>query len=411
MFLIAIIGIKSSKVAVATPSTIIVPSPGYETIQKAINAANSGDIIRVSNGTYYENLFVNKSVSIIGENPEITIIDGGGNGDVVKIITPNVVFSGFTIRNGTSSEAPPPFPSGIFVGSTFAVISNNILKNNTCGLQLMQSSNCRIFNNVIFNNSYAGIYVHASSANNVFFENTIKKNKIYGLWIDGAPSNIFYHNNIVDNTQQWWISSQTTLDNGAEGNYWSDYHDQDLNLNGIGDTKYATAGGDDNYPLMGFFTNFTISCNSQTYFLPAICNSTISNFQFNSSQQKISFNVLGPSGTIGFCRIAILSVLIQNKSRIRIDGGIPILNISWTKSPYHYWSFAYTHTGASRNVTIELEIMPSPPPPNENPPSLLIPILIAVILVAGTTMLGIVIFKKRTAVKGNRVIVSKKRSR
>jgi parallel beta-helix repeat protein len=408
MLLIAIIGTNNSKVAVATPNIIIVPSLGYETIQKAINTANPGDTIRVTNGTYYENLFVNKSISIISENPANTIIDGNGNGDVVKIIAPNVVFSGFTIRNGTSSEAPPPFPSGIFVGSNFATISGNILKNNTCGLQLMQSSNCRIFNNLIFNNSYAEIYIHASSSNNAFFENTIKDNKIYSLWIDSSSSNIFHHNNIFDNPLQRRVfSSPTTFDDGSEGNYWSDYHGQDLNLNGIGDTEYATPGGYDNYPLMGFFTNFTISHNSQTYFLPTICNSTISNFQFNESQEKISFDVSGPSGTVGFCRIAIPTALIQNESIIKVDGGRPIITINWTDSTYDYRSFAYAHTGLSRKVTIDLELNSTPPPPNENPPLFWVPILTAAILVAAAVIIGMMVSKRRKLEK-KKIKVTKK---
>jgi len=396
--LIAIIGVKSSRVVVADPNEIYV-YPG-DSIQAVINAANPGDVIRVAAGIYRENLFVNKTISIFGEAPTNTIINGGANGHVIHIISPNVVISGFTIQNGTSYDTSY-FPSGIFVGSNFVEIRNNLLKDNFCGLQVMHSSNCRIFNNSIIENSYAGIYIRGGSSNNIFFENTIKNNNVFGLWIDSSPSNTFYHNNFVNNAQQWSIfNSLTIFDNGAEGNYWSDYHGQDTDFNGIGNTKYPTLGGYDNYPLMGFFTNFTISYNSQTYFLSTICNSTILNFQFNESEEKINFDVLGPSGTVGFCRIAIPTLLVQNKCVISIDGRTPFNRI-WTNATYYYCSFAYENTAIPQKVTIELKLPPKDNPP---PPSLFTPMVIAVVLVTSMIMMSIIIFKRRKLRKRNQSV-------
>jgi parallel beta-helix repeat protein len=72
----------------------------FSTIQEAINAANPGDTIRVYDGTYYENLILNKSVSIIGNGSGNTIIDGGGSGDVINITAGHVTVDGFTFKNG-----------------------------------------------------------------------------------------------------------------------------------------------------------------------------------------------------------------------------------------------------------------------------------------------------------------------
>jgi parallel beta-helix repeat protein len=377
------IGVKCSKVVVATPNTIIVPSPGFETIQEAINAANPGDIIKVSAGIYNENLLVNKAVSIIGENPVNTVIYGNGAGHVVNIIGSNVIFSGFAIQNATNW----PY-CGISLKCNSTVVNNTILKNNYYGLQLTQSHDNTIMNNLITNNSYSGLTI-SSSTNNVLFQNTIQNNFI-GLWSSSSSQNAVYHNNFINNTNQLMIfTSPTIWDNGAEGNYWSDYEGLDVNLNGIGDSQYPPAG--DKYPLMGFFTNFIISYDSIEYSLPTICNSTILNFQFDNLHGKISYDALGPNGTIGFCRIGIPVIFIQPKYSILVDENVPFFR-NWTADTYGYIYFLYANSGATRKVMIEFEL-----PGKASPPFLLVFILIAAPSIA--IILVLIIFKKKLGKK------------
>ena len=52
----------------------------FEKVQDAINASGDGDEIRVFEGIYYENVVVNKTVSLIGNGSANTTIDGGGCG-------------------------------------------------------------------------------------------------------------------------------------------------------------------------------------------------------------------------------------------------------------------------------------------------------------------------------------------
>jgi parallel beta-helix repeat protein len=81
------------------PVTIVVPDD-YSTIQEAINAASDGDTVFVRNGTYYEHVCVNKTVSIVGQDRNTTTIDGNQTGTVVTVTTDNVNISGFTVQNG-----------------------------------------------------------------------------------------------------------------------------------------------------------------------------------------------------------------------------------------------------------------------------------------------------------------------
>ena len=77
---------------------IIVPND-YPTIQQAINAASPGETIVVKDGTYVENVKVNKSVTIISENGSANCIVQAVRSydNVFEITADNVTISGFTI--------------------------------------------------------------------------------------------------------------------------------------------------------------------------------------------------------------------------------------------------------------------------------------------------------------------------
>ena len=72
----------------------------YSNIQDAIDNASAGDIVFVCNGSYYENVVINKAISLTGEDRDNTVIDGSGLGSVVSIFSDLVNISGFTIENG-----------------------------------------------------------------------------------------------------------------------------------------------------------------------------------------------------------------------------------------------------------------------------------------------------------------------
>jgi hypothetical protein len=91
-------------------STIHVPGD-YATIQAGLNAAQTGDTVMVSPGTYIENIFWpnSQSIKLLSEaGPEQTIIDadeeGSGiqfPGNIVAVNTTTII-DGFTIRNGVA---------------------------------------------------------------------------------------------------------------------------------------------------------------------------------------------------------------------------------------------------------------------------------------------------------------------
>jgi len=171
----------------------------YLTIQSAINAPETlnGHTIFVEAGTYYENVVVNKTVSLIGENRETTIIDGKGTENVVSIVQSDVVASGFTIQNGTN---------GIYVSEFYSriTIHENLIKNTNNAISLRQSSGNNITNNIISLNLY-GIKLWYCGGS-IIFGNKISLNE-YGIELAYSRFFTLRNNSMMNNTYNFGVWS------------------------------------------------------------------------------------------------------------------------------------------------------------------------------------------------------------
>lgn len=342
-FLLTLIVLSNSFYNIRTvkaSSTLIVESGdsgNFQKIQDAINAANPGDVVFVRNGIYYENVRINKTISLIGEDKNLTIIDGGGVGIVLAIIANNVKVQGFTIQNGGTN-----FPDRtIFVTNCREVtIENNIIRNSLCGIELRNSNACKIINNVIMNHSWKGIFI-AGDDNEVCC-NTIANNSIgASIAAPVAYPNRFYRNNFVNNTLQ--AEGAANWDNGAEGNYWSDYLGEDINGDGIGDTETPHLGIDFR-PLMEPWRplrTFYVSLGQRVYCITIFSNSTIASFEFNILLRRISFNLTGPSGLFSFCNASIPKKLLMGPFEVFLDGS-PITLMVSSNETHSFVYFNYT---------------------------------------------------------------------
>jgi parallel beta-helix repeat protein len=301
----------------ATAQTLHVPTQ-YLTIQAAINAANPGDTIQVASRVYNEYVVVNKSVSLIGEEPSNTIIDGSGKErDVVHVTANNVKIEGFTIQNGEGFD-----PASLSIGDSRGhAISNNIIRRSNYGLRIRDSNDSNIVNNVIANNTVAGIFLSSSNGNNVI-GNLIEENSIGVRIADiASKNNTFYHNNFIDNTEQVSVFAMTKWDNGSEGNYWSNYVGQDLNGDGMGDTGIPHLGID-RYPLMEMWSeirNFSSTWKGVTYHTVVRSNSTVASFNFTYSLARISFNITGPQDAVSFCNVTIGKSFLYGNFTVLVD--------------------------------------------------------------------------------------------
>ncbi len=232
----------------------------YRHIWQSIENASAGDAIYAYSGTYAENIVIDKSLTITGENRGTTIISGtASTQDTVTIrgeydnYISDVSLFGFTIEQNPTAKGN--LNSVVCVKYTASYeISNCLITGGNAGILTIKASEGSISENTIEDNNY-GMWITTTSIDHEIFNNEITDNSNKGLWFqDSSSSNTIYYNIFEDNGQHAYDACTNQWDDGFEGNYWDDYTGSDDNDNGIGDIPYTIAGGSnqDQYPL-GYF--------------------------------------------------------------------------------------------------------------------------------------------------------------
>ncbi len=131
-------------------------------IQAAIDSATDGDTICVWNGSYIENVNVNKRLMLRGESADVvTVLAANSNDHVFEVTIDNVNISGFAVKDATGA-------SGIHLGNKvdYCNLSSNNITNNSKGIHLAPTASGNIinFNNIVGNSAY-GIHNENISVN------------------------------------------------------------------------------------------------------------------------------------------------------------------------------------------------------------------------------------------------------
>jgi len=292
----------------------------WNTIQEGVNDASEGDMIIVRDGTYTENINVNKShLTIKSENgAEKTIVQAANPDDHVFEVTADYVnVSGFTVKGGanginlegvnhcdisngiisnnsyngiklsgsinvTVKDNKVTGWNGIALGysSQNRIIGNEVYSGGNSGINLVSSSNNKIEKNNIHNNS-TGLYFHnglgIDDYNEVKYNKFLNNNLAIGFY--GSQKNIIYLNYFINsgwkhinphsiysadlNSQEKiTYAYNNSVYTNYLGNYWGGYISNDANNDGINDSSYSFGNSpwviNDNYPLVQPFENYVV---------------------------------------------------------------------------------------------------------------------------------------------------------
>jgi len=282
----------------------------YQYIQDGIDNANAGDTIYVFNGTYIENVYINKAVDLVGESKESVFVTSASGSEIIQLKVDHIDISGISVINGQTVGI-------LFDGVDNCTIANNIISDNQFGIMMANSTHNSIDDNIT--HSSTGIYFLNNSCNNsvmhnnisdnhdgLYFEashdnfvasNRIENNSGYGICLNTSYGSTIYYNNLINNSIQAIDNCTNIWDNGypSGGNYWDNYtgvdnfHGPNQDVpggDGIGDTPYNISGGDnqDNYPFM---------------------NQTSGNLPPNMPSKPDGSPVAGPNVDISFSTVAV----------------------------------------------------------------------------------------------------------
>ena len=186
----------------------------YTSIQDAINDASDGDTIFVYSGVYNESINLDKSINLIGEHREKTIIHAA-QGYAINVTGSRANIANFTITNGSweyasvrvyNSEGNTISNCNFYNNDWIAIeiyfsnenkILNCDISKNSMGIELRYSKNNEILNCNVSSNG-EGMWITYSDCNKVsqciFYEN-----KWGGISIDYSLSNKILNNVFVDN--------------------------------------------------------------------------------------------------------------------------------------------------------------------------------------------------------------------
>lgn len=159
-------------------------------LQTIIDNADPGSIINISTGVYVGGIVINKPLTIVGENPNDTVILGDGTGALVDVASDDVTFINFTLKNNGGY--------GIRIaGFKKIVIANNFVESNNQGIYIKYAQNINISGNK-FGKNYKGVEI-SNSSNITIFENFFDESYGPGIFCYFSSSITVNSNVIINN--------------------------------------------------------------------------------------------------------------------------------------------------------------------------------------------------------------------
>ena len=244
----------------AGSQTIIVPED-YSTIREAVNHASSGDTVLVNNGVYHENVWIDKSLSVLGEDSENTIVIGEGgvnSGNVFTLAADNIILSELTIES-TNYSVSSEYANGVNIKGDNCTVKGNNITNTFWGILCAIQSSTSISQNKIIRNLKEGIRFYGGSLNTIS-ENYIANNDASGIALEGY-SNVISENTIKNNTRGIGLGSSYSV---VFGNIIADNSESGIYFAGSNDTIVANQVSDSGWGI--YFPSYFGAPNGNKFY-------------------------------------------------------------------------------------------------------------------------------------------------
>lgn len=316
-----------------------------KTILEGINNASTGNTIFVYAGSYSENVIVDKTVNLVGEDKDNTIIHGFDELDHVVSITQDWCnFSEFTVENGGTDSAGIRIESDhCFVHDTIffdnqyiglwldysedTTVSDNKFLGNSHGIYIKYSNTNMIFNNNASNNLYYGIVCIKSNENKIL-DNIVNSNGAIGIYFNQDCDNNDISNNTINSNEQRGIRL-----------YYSDYNMISNNM------VYDNSAPDRDGAIVCFysnnnkiFKNTVDSNNNQGVFLEFSDENMVFN-NIISNNDKNGINCTGSKNNVIFH-----NNFLDNTQNARDDN-----TNTWYNSTLKHGNYWDDYTGKDNN--------------------------------------------------------------
>jgi hypothetical protein len=381
----------------AEPRTIVVPDD-YPTITDAVGNATEGDTIFIKSGTHEgpinQTIVIDKSISLIGENVENTIVNLHPKYNVTWIITASF----YEYTDAIQIEANDVKLANLtlnFIGNMRSsgdrvqITGNVIWSHSTATGIFISGSECNIANN-----TFLGLINVEGSSNSVVenkaFSLTLKNayrnfvccNVFETLWLDSSNSNIISENNVSTGNVMWVThvgnsSGNTFYDNYIEASLWN------INLvvdyNSANNMFYSNAFiSDDNPDYIDMYADEDLVVIDSSSFNNSWDNGSIGNYWSNYMLRYPKATEIDGSG-IGDTPY----VIDENNT-----DHYPLVNYTMNTTPSPSPSPSPTSTPTSTVAPT-----PTPTPEAEPFPTTLVAASITTVIIVGVGLL--VYFKKR----------------
>jgi nitrous oxidase accessory protein NosD len=190
----------------------------------------------VFNGTYEENLLIDKPLHITGENKMQTIVDGKGYDDVIAIFSEGVTLSDLTIEHcGRKpwNAAIRIQPDTSWNPESITIEHCRIQNNLNYGVFIdasskMTSPDIRLNGNTIQYNNY-GVYINPGSNHKELYSNTFFGN-MYGLYAVESQHDVILWNRFENNGVGIYLKTVRNIDVESNGFIDNDQHCQFLDI-------------------------------------------------------------------------------------------------------------------------------------------------------------------------------------